>query len=217
MNPRFHVEDDLLMAYAAGAMAEPMQVLIATHLALCPHCRSRSETFDAVGGVMLEDLDEVPVEPGVRDAVMARLDTFEDFAPSRPREKQPVDLRVPQPLRGYLDGGLDDLAWRTRGPVDEVRILTEHEGYTSRLFRIKAGRAMPQHTHEGNELTLVLAGGFRDGADHYLRGDVATADAHVDHRPVADADEDCYCLAVYDAPLRLTGSFAGVLNRLIRI
>lgn len=217
MNPRFHVEDDLLMEYAAGSMAEPMQVLVATHLALCPRCRQRVETYEAVGGAVLEDLDDTPVDPGLRNAVMSRLDSDEGFEPTTASEEMPVDLRVPQPLRSYLDGGLDELAWRSRGPVDEVRILEDHEGFTSRLFRIKAGRAMPQHTHEGCELTLVLAGGFSDGADHFLRGDVATADPETDHRPVADADEDCFCLAIYDAPLRLTGSFSSVLNRLIRI
>ena len=217
MNPHFHVEDDLLMSYAAGALAEPMQVLVATHLALCPQCRAKVEGYEAVGGAMLEDLDDAPLDRSVKDAVMARLDTFEDAAAAPEPEPRVIDMRVPQPLRSYLKGGLDDLAWRPRGPVDEVRLMTEHAGYTSRLFRIKAGRAMPKHTHEGNELTLVLAGGFSDGGDHFLRGDVATADHNVDHRPVADPGEDCYCLAVHDAPLRLTGSFSAVLNRLIRV
>jgi putative transcriptional regulator len=67
------------------------------------------------------------------------------------------------------------------------------------------------------EMTLLLAGGFSDETGHYLRGDVALADPSVDHRPVADPGEDCLCLAVTDAPLRLTGRFGRYLNFLARL
>ena len=107
--------------------------------------------------------------------------------------------------------GVVGLACKTAPTVGEA--MRCHQRYQHLINRTARYTA----SVEGNELTLVLAGGFTDGADHFLRGDVATADSHVDHRPVADADEDCYCLAVHDAPLRLTGSFAGVLNRLIRV
>ncbi len=217
--PSFHAEDEHLMAYAAGSLAEPIALLVATHLALCPSCRARVGSFEAVGGALLETLDTVTTDRSLRDAVLARLDeTDAEPAPApRPAKAGPVDLRVPEPLRGYLGSRLDDLAWKPRGPVDEVRILPDHAGITSRLFRIKAGTAMPRHTHEGSELTLVLSGGFTDRGDHFLRGDVAAADSGVDHCPLADTDEDCYCFAVNDAPLRLTGRLGRLLNPFIRI
>ena len=46
---------------------------------------------------------------------------------------------------------------------------------------------------------------------------MSEADSHVDHRPVADEDEDCLCLIVTDAPLRLTGWLGRLLNPFIRI
>jgi len=82
---------------------------------------------------------------------------------------------------------------------------------------VKAGAALPQHTHEGAEYTLLLTGGFSDETGHYRRGDVAIADPSIDHRPVADEGEDCICLAVTDAPLRLTGRFGRYLNFLARL
>lgn len=221
MMPRFHAGDEHLMDYAAGSLAEPFAVLVATHLALCPACRDRVAAFEAVGGALLEDLDADAVDRSLRQAVLARLDEAEGqaHAPAAPAVHKPkaIDLRVPEPLRSYLEGGLDDLDWKSRGPVDEVRLLRDHAGVTSRLFRIKAGTAMPQHSHGGSELTLVLAGAFTDRGDHFTRGDVAVADASVDHCPVADADQDCYCFAVNDAPLRLTGSLSRFLNPFIRI
>ena len=72
-------------------------------------------------------------------------------------------------------------------------------------MRVRAGKAVPQHTHEGNELTLVLEGSFHDELGRYARGDLAITDPTVEHRPVADEGQDCLCLAVTDARLRLTG------------
>ncbi len=217
--PKFHAGDEHLMDYAAGSLAEPIAVLVATHLALCPSCRARVETIEAVGGAMLENLGAEAVDRSMRQAVLSKLDEDDSLAAPAPEPGKPtaMDLRAPEPLRGYLDGGLDDLVWKSRGPVDEVRILRNKAGITSRLFRIKAGTAMPRHTHAGNELTLVLTGGFTDRGDHFLRGDVAIADPSVDHCPVADAEEDCYCFAVNDAPLRLTGNLSRFLNPFIRI
>jgi len=217
--PSFHLLSEHLMDYAAGSLPEPVAVLVATHLALCPVCRKRAEAFDDIGGALLESLESQPVDQSMRNAVMAKLDAAEAVSEAAPRRVEPaaIDLRVPEPLRGYLDAGLDDVAWKARGPLDEVRILPEHGEITSRLLRIRAGTAMPRHTHEGSELTLVLAGGFTDGEDHFLRGDVAVADSNVDHCPVADPGEDCYCFAVNDAPLRLTGSLSRLLNPFLRI
>ncbi len=215
--PSFHPSDDLLMDYAAGSLSEPKAVLVATHLALCPTCRATVDAYESVGGALIESMNSDRVDSSLRDSVLSQLDEIE---PERPtvmtREAlAQVDLRVPEPLRGYLGSGLDDLDWKTRGRVGEWRILKDQASHTSRLFRIKAGAPMPQHTHDGTELTLVLAGGFTDHGKHFLRGDVATADETIDHRPIADADEDCYCFAVTDAPLRLTGTFSRFLNPFI--
>ena len=98
----------------------------------------------------------------------------------------------------------------------EIELHIRAPGYRTTLIRVRAGRMVPQHTHEGNELTVVLRGAFHDETGHYVRGDLAIADASVDHRPIADEGEDCLCLAVTDAPLRLTGRFGRFLNPFIR-
>jgi putative transcriptional regulator len=91
-------------------------------------------------------------------------------------------------------------------------ILRDDGGATVRLLRIPAGRAMPDHGHGGMELTLVLQGAFVDGNNRYGRGDLEVADQDMDHTPVAEAGEDCICLAATDAPLR----FRAWLPRLVQ-
>ncbi|MEM7023371.1 MAG: ChrR family anti-sigma-E factor [Pseudomonadota bacterium] len=217
--PIHHPSEELLLEYASGAVSEPVALLVATHLALCPTCRRSLAELEAVGGALL---DEAPSEQVADDSLprlMARLDKPEahETLATGPGPQDFGDGAVPQPLREYLGTTLDDLPWRRLGPVSEVRLLPDFAPITTRLLKIRPGTAMPSHTHGGQELTLVLKGGFVDGTGHYLRGDVAEVGSEVDHQPVADDDEICICLAVTDAPLRLTSRFGRMLNPFIRI
>ncbi len=218
MMPQHHPADDLLIAYAAGSQEEPLALVVATHLALCARCRSEVERLEELGGVLLDEQEPEALGESSLEHVLARLD---EAAPEEPTQRAaataPADPRLPRPLRDYLGAGLERLDWTSYRGLEKVELLPEAHGFRTRLMRIKSGTAMPAHTHEGSELTLVLAGGFSDEHGHFLRGDLAEADASVDHRPVADPGEDCLCLAVTDAPLRLTGPFGRLLNPFLHI
>jgi putative transcriptional regulator len=211
VGPVHHPSDERLLDYASGASPEPVALLVATHLALCPGCRRATAELEAVGGALLEELPPEPVSDDSLARLLARLDRPAPAAPA----VSSGDPILPQPLRDYV-GSLDRVAWRRFGPIAEARLLTGFDKLTTRLVRIRPGAAMPRHTHAGNELSLVLQGGFSDVTGHYLRGDVLEADSAVEHRPVVDRDEDCLCLAVTDAPVRLTGWFGRLLNPFIR-
>ncbi len=216
--PTHHPTDERLLEYASGAAPEPVALLVATHLALCPLCRHEAEELESLGGALLEDLPPEPMAAESLQQVLARTER-----PEEPSEREPAarvdraDPMVPQPLRGYLDAPLSELPWRRVGPIGEMQLLPEFPGLTTRLLWIRAGTAVPSHTHEGSELTLVLKGSFADEKERYLRGDVEEADSHIDHRPIADRDEDCICLAITDAPIKLTGRFGRLLNPFVRI
>lgn len=218
MTPTHHPEPDMLMSYASGSLAEPMALLVATHLALCPRCRRQVMQYEVIGGALLEELPKEPVSTTALQQVLQRIQqpsrTPEEAGSAVPPPRE--ERLLPQPLRDYLGTDLDRLVWRGRGKLREYRLLPQHDGFRTRLLKIRGGAAMPWHTHVGSELTMVFAGGFTDAHGHYRRGDVAVADATVDHRPVADMGEDCICLAVTDAPLRLTGFGAGLLNIFIK-
>ena len=217
VRPTHHPSQARLLDYASGSLTEPLALLVATHLALCPLCRRGLAELEAVGGALLEALLPEPVADDSLARLLARIDRpappAEPVAGAAPAA---AELVLPQPLRDYV-GSLDRVAWRHLGPLSEARLLTGFEKFTTRLLRVTPGTALPRHTHAGSELTLVLQGGFSDVTGHYLRGDVCDADSGVDHRPVADQDEICVCLIVTDAPLRLTGWLGRLLNPFIRI
>ena len=214
--PSHHVDDALLMDYAVGATSEPESLMIATHLAFCPHCRETLHGLEDVGGAMLEDLAPETVSDDVLASVMERI---EGEAPVRPaaRPLSPAAATVPEPLRSYIGGGLDSVPWqRTMRGLEVHELQTGRPEMKTRLLRIKAGTPMPEHTHHGQEFTLVLTGSYSDDRGHFARGDIDITDDSVRHSPVADPGEDCICLTVTQAPLKLTGPFGRLLNPFVK-
>lgn len=217
---RHHPEDELIVDFATGALGEGPALVVATHAAMCGTCRRRISRVEAVGGVLLEDLEGEPVSAGLLDETLAMLDTVEDAVTTPPPVAAADDReQVPEPLLRYIGRGLAHLAWhRVPGfPAIEEARLPIAAGVKAFLMRLKAGAAVPEHSHRGNEYSVVLAGGFCDGVRSYGRGDFLARDPSHTHRPAADSDAECLCLIVLDAPLRLTGALGMVVNPFLRI
>ena len=198
MTPHHHIADDLLLDYATGSLAEGWSLAVATHLALCPECRRRLGAAEAAGGQLLQTLN-LALAPDSWTAVRARLG-----APENPAASQPKVAVLPKPLRDYV-GDLDTIRWKPIGTAGaQFRIKTADSKTQVRLLRIPAGQPVPEHSHRGRELTVVLAGAFRDGDLLFARGDIEDANEETQHIPTATPEADCVCLAVTDAPLRFT-------------
>lgn len=213
MNIKFHLGDDILLKYAAGTLDEASGLLVATHLALCPHCRARNGAADALGGVLLDSLEAAPISASTMDAVLARLRDEPQAPASSAAAAGSINPVIPDPLRRYLGGDLDSLHWRMVAPrVHQVQIETADHRSKARLLRFHSGLTVPTHGHNGSELTLVLTGSLCDRDTVLRRGDIAETDERTEHQPYAGPGEDCVCLAVTDAPLR----FKGILARLLQ-
>lgn len=210
MSASFHPSDELLVAYGAGSLAEASSVLVATHLALCPRCRAEVARVEAVGGTLLEGLAPADMADGALAAVIARLGAQAAHHPRSRVSSGPE--RLPLPLGDYVSGDLEALAWKRLSKGVEQVLLLRRGTARVRLLRIGAGAVVPEHGHYGTELTMVLRGGFTDLGNRYGRGDVATANSGIVHSPAADHSETCLCVAVTDAPLKLTGLMGRLLN-----
>lgn len=198
--------DELLAHYAAGHLSAPLHALVETHLALSDRNRGFVSTLEQVAASDLED-----TAPSLISDRDARLEAI--FASNDDEDISAPATELPAPLVRLIGRDLADIPWRTVLPgIREYHVETGGEEAT--LYWIKAGKRMPSHTHDGSEITVVLRGAFSDATGRYGRGDVAIADAELDHRPVADAGEDCICFAVTDAPLRLTGPVGRIIQRI---
>ncbi len=197
--------DDLLMGYATGALPQAFDLVIATHVSLCDDARARLEAFEAVGGAVLEDLDQVDV---AEDSLEQTLAKITGGAPA----ERPIVMpgTFPTPLQSVVGGDEEAVRWRYVGRGVKQCVLHSDENGTARLLKIPAGRSMPEHSHNGTEMTLVLKGAFRDEDGVFARGDIEVADPNVSHTPIAEPGEDCICLVATDARLK----FQGLLPRI---
>jgi putative transcriptional regulator len=177
--------DALLAAYAAGTLSEPFAVLAAAHLQMKTDDRAHA----------------APIRIDRRGArQMSELDL--------------LSALMPLALRSYVNRHIGALKWRTILPgIKECRIAQNARGEAS-FLRCRPGAALPAHTHEGLEATLVLQGAFGDVTGHYALGDIEVADDTIDHRPVAHRTAECIVFVVLEAPVKLTGPLGRLIQRI---
>jgi putative transcriptional regulator len=217
MTIRHHIGETILMAYAAGQLPEAFSLVVATHLSLCDDCRAKASAYDVLGGVMLDGSAAADMAADVIDAALARITALPQARSAPPRRPMRTDPRVPAPLQDYIGPSLDRVRWRSLGTGARQAILDTGKDASARLLFIPAGQKMPDHGHNGLEMTLVLQGAFLDGDTRFGVGDVDVADQSTEHRPVAEAWNDCICLAATDSKLRFSGLIPRLAQPFFRI
>ncbi len=212
--------EQLVAAYGAGALDPALSLLLETQATLSPSAARDLAMADAAAGVFLEQeapsalardaLERVFALSGPEAAAASR-------APAQRREPRFADeLRtLPESVRALALEAAATRGWRFAGRGMRSLILYTGGASTAEILRIAPGASAPEHTHAGDEYTLVLCGAFHDARGLYRAGDLAIAGEDLTHRPTAEPDAVCYCLAVTDAPLRFTGAL-GLLTRMWR-
>lgn len=209
MTIAFHPDIATLMAFSAGALDEPYAVVVSTHIAMCEACREQVRRTDLIGGALLAG---EPVA-AMSDGALARLTAvLGDEVIERPAPVLPSD--VPAPIARYLPEGLDGIRWRFSGPGVACADLPSSPNAKGRLMLLKvaSGRKVPEHSHGGQELTLILRGAYRDRFGVFAAGDIADHDEDVEHQPIAEMGEDCICLVAVDARLSFRSRIVRVLQ-----
>ncbi|NSY37713.1 ChrR family anti-sigma-E factor [Leisingera sp. ANG59] len=205
-----HIPDEMIAAYVSGSLPHAFSMVVASHLSYCRDCQAALGAHQAAGGALLETGDAVAVEAGLKSRVLAALDSH--VVPEPVFEAKGI---YPGPVIQRLKGRPP--RWKSLGMGVKQDILFEDSEGSARLLFIPAGQAVPDHSHNGLELTLVLQGSFSDETGQFGVGDVEIGDENLEHTPVADAGDPCICLAATDAPLRFRAFMPRLLQPLFRI
>ena len=179
---------------------------------MCDQCRAELESMDAMGGAIFGNLEPDEIDTNSFLKTLALIDQDIEHKTTKFIKKE-----LPEPLADYVGCDLDDIDWRPIGMGVKQKILVNSEKVSARLLYIPAGTAVPEHSHKGRELTLVLKGAFKDEIDHFGPGDIELADGQTHHTPVASDDEDCICLAVTDAPLKFNNIIHKIAQPFLKI
>lgn len=210
--PQHHPRLASLAAYAAGHLDAAASLLVACHLTLCPRCRETVAGLEALGGALVA-AESGQLGPLDVEAILAD----DGVAVPIPRPHDP-DGVLPAPLVAQV-GRFSDLPWRWLSPgVQQVRILERPGRLPLRLLRLRPGIRIPRHDHDADERALLLAGGWADERDHFVRGDLSLVEAsRRDHRVRVDEGEPCVALVMNDAPIRPAVAWLRLAARLIGI
>jgi putative transcriptional regulator len=213
---KFHPEVDLLAEYAAGTLPLAQAACVSAHLNYCSQCGRTVEQLEDVGAALFDELYAEPVGDVQLNAVLARLDDSPPLRHTRPDSAETG--RMPGILQRLMKGDYKELDWKKVTRSLSISYLkTGDPNFEFALYHIKAGGRIPEHTHRGSEMTLVLEGGFSDADGSYHEGDFLFRTPGDVHAPTAVQSEDCICVAVLDAPLRFTGWKHRWMNPFLRL
>lgn len=206
-----HPSSEILTQYAGGALHAGAMLVVACHIENCAVCRSEVSLWEGVGGALLGETAPQALSEGALDRMMAKLDAAEPIPaiPAIPDFLSRFDL--PAPLKSRKIGRRRRITpniWFA--PID-----MPGEG-SSRTYLVYANRntMLAEHTHVGREFTHVITGAFADTGGRYGKGDFACTDEAITHTPGVTEDAECLCVISADAPMRLTGLPARIIQSL---
>ena len=198
----FHPDLELITEYAAGSLSLAQGACVSIHVNQCRRCQRIAGQLTDLGASLFEALEPAPVGDAQLNAVLARLD---DEKPLEYAHGKSSASSTPAILQRLMRGDFSDLNWRNIGSALRISYLkTGDPDHEFALYHIRAGGRIPEHTHRGTDMTLILEGGFSDANGSYHKGDFLIRRPGDVHAPTALQSEDCICLAVLDAPLRFT-------------
>ncbi|MGF1735486.1 ChrR family anti-sigma-E factor [Photobacterium satsumensis] len=214
-NIRFHPNHDLLSRYACGELESSSSIVLSAHLEFCPHCRQKMASIETEQASQLEKSIPAELSPSMNAMMM-------DIMNHQPTDLPVVDDIIDNqlslegkayPLPSALQRHNDKIGPWSRLPGNIKRAQIEVSGDSKMNFiYMDSDSSLPEHTHQGQEITLVLAGEFYDENGTYRPGDFIVQTEEHKHIPRTRQGQDCLCLTLLSAPLHFTSGLATLLN-----
>lgn len=208
-----HPSKDLLTEFSAGTLDTAQAVAISAHLHYCHKCRQTVQEMEQLGGAMLEELSPQALPETSFDDLMDAIDRKDQ---SITANTEALDHTLPRAIMRMINDA--PLKWRKVTNSLKTATLTAGQNqYEVSLQKIQAGGTVPKHDHRGMEITVVLKGSFSDQHGIYQEGDFLIKQPGDVHQPVSAHHQDCLCLSIQAAPVRLMGLFGKLMNPFIRL
>jgi len=217
-----HPSQDLCLAFVQGELPASLSIAMAMHAELCPQCQQQLvELTEQVGEQALV------VESTVGHAV-ALKNTFNDeqlfaaminditVSDKIPQQATIVESPLVIEVKGnsyQLPRALQSVAmsgWLNLGKLSRARLNLNEGHWHSSLLHIDKNGKVPEHTHGGFELTLLLTGQFKDELGSYEAGDFIYLSQQHSHTPYTE--NGCLCYTVVDAALHFKQGMSKWLN-----
>ncbi|WP_406662887.1 ChrR family anti-sigma-E factor [Gallaecimonas sp. GXIMD1310] len=220
MNTKYHPKQALLAEHMNGQLPAATSAALAAHLEQCSYCQARASELEeqaaeqAFSGV-------VEVDNQLLSSLLSQLDKQPATATVDGRSEHPSSLTVNgetfqlprslQPLVAQLG------SWRRLGSkVWSADIDLGEQAAKASFLYIDRDTRIPRHTHEGDEITLLIGGNLADESGVYHEGDFLCKTPEDEHQPYT-SNNSCLCFTVLSAPLTFTGPLGRLANPLLRL
>jgi putative transcriptional regulator len=219
---KFHPGLMLLEQYVEGSLSADVALAVSAHIDLCPHCQQLNQDITNDQAAVLAEqqvssrddeqewqqmLNFITNQPTLSASV---IDSEKAAAPVANVTVNGKTFQIPRALARLAE---KQNKWLHLGGIATAKLPTADKQHVSLLY-IDKGTEVPNHTHLGLEMTLVLAGKIVDENGEYGVGDLLINSPDDTHTPRTLADEDCLCLSVLSAPLKFNKGLTRLLNPL---
>lgn len=215
---KHHPSQELLAAFVDASLPVSFSAAIAMHIEMCPECAQKVQTLtderalDSFENNKTASPDDIALamDDIDLDAMIGEITEF-DFIDDKPA-KAPVVINI-QGKPVTLPRAVSHLpmsSWLNLGKVSRARFELEEGDVRASLLNIEPGGSVPEHTHKGYEVTLLLSGSFSDDMGTYVAGDFITLDGNHTHQPTTE--EGCLCFTISDNPQHFTQGINRLLN-----
>jgi len=175
--PQHHPACHLLVRFASGNLSEPMRLLVASHLALCPACRFELQSYEAQAGLGLEDLPPEAMDRSCLETLLAKID--EHGPPvcidvTLPPAQQP-DARYPEPLRALIGLQGELIEWMQGAGLAQGHV--KNSPLALSFMQIEATHPLSFPQPHPARYALILDGVLSIGGQTYQKGDIVALSA----------------------------------------
>jgi len=208
----YHPADDVLLKYVSGGYDTAYNLVLAAHVSGCVRCQNSVALHQEIGGYTLAEQAPVKMKVSAMDLLDHAPAVQKKPAPRKADFSKLFGIETPNILSTYLDKALDAIKWQSLSPSLKQHVIKADGKAVARLLWMAPGKSVPPHGHQGEEMTLILSGGYYDGDESYTAGDLHIADHKTPHVPVAMEDKPCLVLTATDEPL----IFSGIIPKLLQ-
>lgn len=211
---KHHPTFELLAQHVNAELPASLSAGIRIHCEMCAECRALLEQLtELVAKSSFESKEAASLEskPNIEfDDMIAAITASNDIA--QVTELKNTELKIkgqtynlPPVLKNMPPGKQSQF-----GKLTRTRLALNEGEIHSNLIHIEPGGSIPEHSHKGFELTVLLEGSFKDEQSEYHPGDFIMLDARHQHHPVSE--HGCLCYTVANGALHFTKGINKLLN-----
>lgn len=190
------IAPEILWEFALGNLSPTERADIDAELVRSPALRAElSEILELAGALPLA-LPPIEPSPSVKARLLESISASKPYSPWIEKLARLVDVGV-ESARKLMDLAYDPKEWGDGG-MDGFELIHFQGGPATAgadvgFVRAAPGFRFPQHRHDGDEITLVLQGAYRDSADGVVAraGDWIVRPAGSEHHYVVEPGEPC--------------------------